>query len=279
MTAAALIPGAGDRLPGGPTWRLQDHETLPSTSDLCIELARAGEPAGLAVLARSQTRGRGTRGRGWMSGAGALALSVLLRPQEGDASRASVWPFVASLALHDAFALTPRHRQSLRLKWPNDVMLADTGEAGSSAATALPARKLAGILIERSPSSADDAGWLVLGFGANLASAPILTDRSTGCLAELGAAPDPRLIAERLLAALSGRIEEMQRGGFAAIRQAWLDRAFPAGTALAVRTPAGETLGAFSSIAEDGTLLLRVGGAISRISTGEVMLAGAGASS
>ena len=209
-----------------------------------------------------------------MSGAGALALSVLLRPRGGDGLRASVWPFVASLALHDAFALTPRHSRALRLKWPNDVML--TGEGPSVGA---PGRKLAGILIERSPVSPDDAGWLVLGFGANLASAPELAERPTGCLAELGEAPDPRSIAERLLAALSRRIEEMQHGGFAVIRQAWLERAFPAGTALAVRTPAGETVGAFSSIAEDGTLLLRVGGAISRISTGDVMLAGAGAAS
>ncbi|WP_428375075.1 biotin--[acetyl-CoA-carboxylase] ligase [Lichenicoccus sp.] len=249
-------------------WRLQCHETLASTSDLCLERARAGEPAGLAVLARAQTRGRGTRGRGWLAADGALALSVLLRPGTGDAARASVWPFVASVALHDALALTPRHRQALRLKWPNDVMLS---------APPVPGRKLAGILIERSPAAGGDAGWLVLGFGANLAGAPELADRPTACLAELGAAPGPRVIADRLLDALAARCDEMHRDGFDAVRQAWLARAYPAGTPLAVRTPAGETVGSFASIAEDGTLLLRVGGSLTRISTGDVVLAGQGA--
>lgn len=248
----------------GPAWRLQCHETLPSTSDTCIERARAGEAAGLAVLAHAQTHGRGTRGRSWLAAEGALALSVLLRPGSGDAGRASVWPFVASVALHDAFALTPLHAQALRLKWPNDVMLAVAGK---------PGRKLAGILIERSPPARDDAGWLVLGFGANLASAPHLADRPTACLGELGTAPDARMIADRLLAALAARIHEMEQDGFEAVRQAWLARAYPPGTPLCVRTPAGETVGSFASIADDGTLLLRVGGSLTRISTGEVVLA------
>nr|WP_321986798.1 biotin--[acetyl-CoA-carboxylase] ligase [uncultured Lichenicoccus sp.] len=244
---------------GGRIWRLQCHETLASTSDTCIERARKGEPAGLAVLAAAQTRGRGTRGRSWLAAEGALALSVLLRPGAGLAGRASVWPFVASVALHDAFAMTPGHGQALRLKWPNDVMLGE--------------RKLAGILIERAPPTGSDAGWLVLGFGANLARTPDLADRPTACLAELGETPAPRRIADRLLAALSARCEALDRDGFEAVRQAWLARAHPPGTPLAVRTPAGETVGSFASIAEDGTLLLEVGGSLARISTGEVMLA------
>ncbi len=243
----------------GVSWRLQVHETLASTSDFCIERALAGEPAGLAVLAQTQTRGRGTRGRSWMSAEGALAFSVLLRPGAGEGGLASVWPFVAAVALHDAFALTPQHGRSLRLKWPNDIMLEE--------------RKLAGILIERAPPAQGDAGWLVLGFGANLGRAPAVADRPTACLAELGAVPDASAIADRLLAALTVRLGDLETTGFEAVRQAWLARAHPAGTPLSVQTPAGETVGCFSSIAEDGTLLLRVGGSITRVSGGAVVLA------
>ena len=238
-----------------PIWRLVRHDTLPSTSDTCIERAEAGEPAGLAVLARSQTRGRGSRGRSWSEAAGTLALSVLLRPGEG-LQPPAIWPFLAALALHDALCTDAAHRGAIGLKWPNDVML--------------HGRKLGGILVERGVLAA--AGWLVIGFGANLQAAPELAGRHAACLAELGGvAPTADEVATRLLAAVSRRIGEAQAGGFEAIRRAWLARAHPPGAMLAVRTPDGQTTGSFSSIAEDGALLLAVAGEIRRISTGEVL--------
>ena len=63
-----------------PAWRLGVYPSLPSTSAFCCERAVAGEAEGLAVLALSQTAGRGSRGRGWTSPPGSLAMSVLLRP-------------------------------------------------------------------------------------------------------------------------------------------------------------------------------------------------------
>lgn len=59
-------------------WRLECHEELTSTSDYCMERLRAGEPSGLAVLARRQSKGRGSRGRQWLDSGQSLALSVLL---------------------------------------------------------------------------------------------------------------------------------------------------------------------------------------------------------
>ncbi len=73
-----------------PAWRLQIFDALPSTSDLCRSLAAAGEPEGLAVLARRQDKGRGSRGRLWVSAPGNLFLSVLLRPG-GAVHESGVW--------------------------------------------------------------------------------------------------------------------------------------------------------------------------------------------
>ena len=245
-----------------PSWRLICHDTLPSTSDHLIALAEAGEPEGLAVLARSQTRARGSRGRSWSEAGGTLALSVLLRPPFQDDHPVAVWPFLAALAFHDALCLTPAHAQAIRLKWPNDVTL--------------DGRKLGGILIER--ATRPGAGWLVIGFGANLIESPELPGRRAACLAELAPtapayrpAPAPDRIAERLLAALSSWMLRADSGSFAAIREEWLRRAHPSGTRLAVHTRDGQTIGSFSSIAEDGTLLLAVDDRIQRFSTGEVL--------
>ncbi len=232
-----------------PDWRLQRHDVLPSTNDACIAQAEAGAPEFLAIQARRQTRPRGSRGRVWRETAGTLALSVLLRPREHHP-----WPLIAGLALHDAFCLTAAHARTIRLKWPNDLTLRG--------------RKLAGILIEASAAPEGD-GWLVIGFGANLVEAPALPDRRAACLAELGAAPSADEMADRLLDALGRRWAE--RRDRARLRAEWLERAHPPGTRLAVRSADGQTTGSFSSIAEDGTLLLDVRGEIRRINTGEVL--------
>ena len=247
--------------PPPSSWRLHRYDTLPSTSDHCIARAEAGEPAGLAVLARSQSRARGSRGRSWSQAGGTLALSVLLRPQDEPEGGLAMWPFLAALAFHDALSLTPAHGRAIGLKWPNDVML--------------DGRKLGGILVERAIGSR--AGWLVIGFGANLAVAPELRERRAACLAELAPPsstepPSADVIAGRLLEALSAWMGCAAAGGFAPIRDEWLRRAHPPGTKLAVRTRDGQTAGSFASIAVDGTLLLAVGDEIRRISTGEVLL-------
>ena len=63
-----------------PGWRLEVHEALASTSDRVAAAAEAGAPAGLAVLARRQTAGRGRSGRAWASPDGNLFCTLLLRP-------------------------------------------------------------------------------------------------------------------------------------------------------------------------------------------------------
>ena len=233
----------------GPGWRLFRYDTLPSTSDACIARAEAGEPEGYAVQARRQTRPRGSRGRSWSDTPGTLALSLLLRPEQE-----RLWPFIAGLALHDALCMTPATAQALRLKWPNDILMQD--------------RKLAGILIERAPLPGG-GGWLVIGFGANIAAAPDLADRRAACLADLGPVPDADEMADRLLTAMTYWWLRQADSGL--IRHEWLARAHPAGTPLAVGTSEGQITGSFSSIDEDGTLLLAIGDGIRRISTGEVL--------
>lgn len=241
----------------GNGWRLVVHDSLPSTSDSCIERAEAGEPAGLALLALRQTRARGSRGRGWTEPPkGNLALSVLLRPQ-GGLGLPALWPFLAGLALHQALSQDdPSDR--LSLKWPNDVML--------------DGRKLAGILIERGASGGQD--WLVIGFGANLASAPVLPDRVTACMAELGSPPTPQEVASRLLPALDDWTQLALTDGFVAIRAAWLGRAHPVGTLLAVRDRGEQRAGSFAGLTDDGALRLDVAGREQRIDTGEILLLG-----
>lgn len=186
-------------------WRLAVHESLASTSDLLRGLAQRGEPAGLAVLARRQLGGRGSKGRSWDSPAGNLYLSVLLRPP-GPAREAAQWSLLAGVALAEAVEQTIGDHPGLALKWPNDLLLDEA--------------KLAGILVD-SAAGAGRLDWLVIGIGLNLAIAPALPDRRTARLADLAPPPAPEAMAETVLARLAAWRDRHAAAGFAPVRAAW----------------------------------------------------------
>jgi BirA family biotin operon repressor/biotin-[acetyl-CoA-carboxylase] ligase len=235
-----------------PGWRLAIHEELASTQDVVLAAAEAGEPEGLAVLARRQSAGRGTQGRAWSSPAGNLSLSVLLRPG-GPARALPQWSLLAGVALADAAAAALPPDAPLRLKWPNDLLLGGA--------------KCAGILCQGGVDAAGGIGWVVFGIGVNLAVAPPLPDRPTTCLAHAGvAAPDPVAFAQRLLAAL-----DMWRGrGLAAVREAWLARGPVLDTPLVVRQGSVAREGRFAGLDPDGRLLLATPGGVVPVAAGEL---------
>lgn len=219
--------------------------------------AEAGEAPRLAVLARRQSAGRGSRGRGWIDPpAGNLAVTLLL-PPSARADTDGSWPFLAAVAFWDALSDGGR-LAGLELKWPNDVLLGG--------------RKLAGILVERG-LGAGNRDWVAIGFGANLASAPAVAGRTTACLAELDAAPRPEVVAVRLMAAVDHWCDRRDREGFAPIRERWERLAHPRGAALVVRVGQDHVGGSFAGIAEDGALLLDTASGRRRLATGEVLAA------
>ncbi|CAH2604839.1 Biotin--[acetyl-CoA-carboxylase] ligase [Rhodovastum atsumiense] len=242
-------------------WRLEVHDQLPSTADLCRRRAESGAPGGLAILARRQTAGRGTRLRPWQGAEGNLFLSVLLRPG-GTMQGAAQWSLLAGVALAEALAAHLPEGAALGLKWPNDVLLSG--------------RKLAGILTESASGPEGNLAWLSLGLGVNLAVAPALTDRPTACLAELAPPPAPEAFAATLLAAIdrwcSIRAGEGEAGGFAAVRAAFLARTVAYGTHLALRLGDRILDGTFAGLGEDGTLKLHTREGVRAFAAGEVTM-------
>jgi BirA family biotin operon repressor/biotin-[acetyl-CoA-carboxylase] ligase len=237
-------------------WRLQIHEVLPSTSDLCRTLAAAGEPEGLAVLARRQTQGRGSRGRDWESPAGNLHLSVLLRPDE-PAGQAAQWSLLAGVALAEAIAELLPHSAELELKWPNDLLLGNA--------------KLAGILVDSAARPDGMLDWLAIGIGVNLANAPDVPGRTVACLAEIVPPPAPEDFAGTVLACLGRWRCRRRHEGFAAIRAAWLGYAPEPGRHIEFRLGDRRLGGLFAGLGADGSLLLHTGGGVQSFAAGEVL--------
>ena len=235
-----------------PGWRLRVERSLPSTSDLLLRLAAAGEPEGLAVLALSQTAGRGRDGRGWASPAGNLYLSVLLRPG-GPAREAGRYALLGAVALAEALDRFLPDPAALRLKWPNDLLL--------------DGAKVAGMLCESAATEDGRLEWLVIGLGANLAVAPDLPDRPT---ARLPSPAEPEAVAIALLHAIEAWRGRLARDGLPPLLDAWMARGPERGARLTLRAGAGVTTGLYRGLDGDGALLLEVEGRLRRFASGEV---------
>ncbi len=135
MTASALIgtdPAA---------WVI-----VPAARSTNEELISGQQPSGSVLMARTQSAGRGRRGRSWFDSPGDAFLfsCVFELDMEESASRLRMIPLATGVALcravKEAAALSPGENppETFQIKWPNDIWALRDGRPG----------KLAGILVE-----------------------------------------------------------------------------------------------------------------------------------
>ena len=228
-------------------WRLSIEESLPSTQTLVAARAEAGEPAGLAIMARVQTAGRARATRQWSSRPGNLAISILVRP-EASAREAGQFALLAAVALHQvAIGHAP-----VQLRWPNDLLL--------------DGAKVAGMLTEASLRPGGALAHVIFGIGVNLAHAPPVEGRATACLGPI----PPEGFARQLLEALGHWLEVQAREGFAPIRAAWMQAGPPRGTPLTVRQGDSARQGRYEGLNEAGALRLMTEEGLETFHAGEL---------
>jgi BirA family biotin operon repressor/biotin-[acetyl-CoA-carboxylase] ligase len=186
--------------------RLIRLASTPSTQDVARNL-----PEGSVVVADEQTAGRGRLDRRWEAPPGSSLLASFVLPARPLASLAA--GVAAAAACGD----------QVRLKWPNDLLLAGA--------------KLAGILVERRGERC------IVGIGINLTWAPP------------GAA---RLNQDReqLLERLSGELEHWFAAPDAQVLAAWRARADTLGRLVRVELPDETFEGVAEDLAPDGSLIV-----------------------
>ena len=255
-TTRAELERALERRGGPELPTIEWHESVVSTSDRLKALARGGASEWTVVAADRQTGGRGREGRTWVSPAGGLYLSVLLRPRADVASRL---PLAAGVAVAEA---AEEHGVTAELKWPNDVLVGG--------------RKLAGILSEAA-SGAEGVDWVVLGIGVNVAldeaALPAELRGTTASLSgETGRAPRPTAVAAAVLSRLAVWYDALDASP-ARVVSAWRDRAVAWwGERVDVRVGGGPVSGRLVGIDEEGALILVTdSGEIRRVLSGEVL--------
>lgn len=131
-------------------------DEVDSTNNYARQLLHDSLPVeGTLITAAHQTLGRGQRQHTWESAPLVnITCSYIVRPVFLAADRQFALSAAVALALHDAVAvLCPHSVDSLRIKWPNDILI------GSN--------KVAGILIENSLRGRN-LDTCIIGIGLNV---------------------------------------------------------------------------------------------------------------
>jgi len=231
--------------------RLQQITVLDETDSTNAVLARLPEAErhAHAVLAETQTAGRGRRERRWHSPAGGnIYLSLGWRFGAGTGHLSNL-PLLAAVCVSAALDRAGLHGHGV--KWPNDVLV---GKA-----------KLAGILVE-SLSRPDRSILAVIGVGLNvrMPGTPPAIDREwTDLVTHLPAhrhGISRNRVAADLLNELVPACERFAREGFAPFRAEWMRRDLLAGRRIALEENGAARCGTALGIDESGGLTVDLDG-------------------
>jgi BirA family biotin operon repressor/biotin-[acetyl-CoA-carboxylase] ligase len=240
-------------------------DTTASTMLDAKDLAARGERHGAVVVADVQEAGRGRgENRLWKAEKGKNLLFTLLLRYPGIASMPPALTLRAGLALSLAIErIAPTLKGSLRVKWPNDVMLPVGGAY----------RKTAGILAE------SDGRCVYAGVGVNVRQTLFSEDlrNKAGSIAlALGdhAAGLPENARFDVLAAFLDLFHADIEGPPSPWREQLEERLYLRGHRarfIAGAADAGRVVeGLLCGIGEGGELLIRTGGGIEAFVTGEL---------
>lgn len=236
--------------------------SVSSTMDVARRLADGGAPIGTLVVADAQTAGRGRHGRRWSSPPGlSLSFSLILSEDVPPGVLASV------LACGVAEGIERYGVRGVAVKWPNDVLVAETSAlyAAShmqprawSEEVALSARKIAGILVERTGSARHSVVGIGINVGhrvddfppdlANVAtSVALCTQRDISRAELLGAVLD----------AVERRVDTAQSGSDAdVLTEEWRQRSLILGRLIRVDRGNDRLVGRAVDLRADGSLIV-----------------------
>lgn len=235
----------------GHPWReaVQCVDTVPSTNAAVKAFASNGANEGTAMIADTQTQGRGRLGRTFCSEAGGLYLSVLLRPEK---PAKDLLTLTARTAVCVRRAIFDTCSIDTQIKWVNDLLL--------------HGKKVCGILTELVGGEKPAA---VVGIGINCDQTAFpeeLRDIASSLHAETGRQIDKEALAAAILRNLSAVFETP-----------WLDTYRSAcvniGKPLKVLSPLGEKEAFAVDITDTAALTVRYpDGTTEDLSSGEISI-------
>jgi BirA family biotin operon repressor/biotin-[acetyl-CoA-carboxylase] ligase len=214
--------------------RREHFAVARSTNDIVRDWLADGTPEVCLAIADEQTAGRGRDGRTWTAPRGAaVLLSLGFRPTWLPVDR--TWRLAACVSLamaESAEAVAGVPSGTIRLKWPNDLVL----ESSSGI------RKLGGVLGESDGLGTADPR-VVIGIGVNgdWPSATFPADLAASMTSLRAMAADRPIdhdaLSETFLGRLAGAVEGLHDGRFDVA--GWTDRQLTTGREVELTAPDG----------------------------------------
>ena len=128
-------------------------QSVTSTNDIAISLIKKNEKKPSIIVANVQRKGRGTRGKKWISKKGNIFMSIFFKINE---KKINFRQFSLINPYIIRFVLKKYSKHKIKIKWPNDLLV--------------KGRKICGILQE--VIEFEEKKYLVIGIGVNTKIAP-----------------------------------------------------------------------------------------------------------
>lgn len=237
--------------------KLEIFPEIHSTNSHLMENRRLLE-RGHACLAEAQTRGRGRRGREWVSPfARNLYLSLYWK---FDVSLAAISGLGLAIAVGVVRALNNIGMDGVQLKWPNDILWND--------------QKLAGILLEMSAESGGPY-HVVIGIGMNINmddEVEGIGQPWVGLNKITNRYVSRNSVASCILDSLLKTAVEYQNGGLESFVDDWHAADAYSSQAVVIQQPGGNISGTARGIDNEGAIIIETTDGLQRFHSGDVSL-------
>jgi len=238
---------------GGP-WEFRCFEALSSTMDTAKEIIADLRPFEMAlVMARTQSAGRGRRGKTWLATEGSFIGTYLLPYEEDEVVPLEGFSLVVGCILK---RVLESYSCSVRLKWPNDIL-------------SLQMEKLAGVLIEL--LNINNRRYVSLGIGVNLVETPESLSDTASLVSIGGREIEPIELAVKLSSVIAEDWARFKKGGFSLFKEEWLSSAAFINKLVALNEGSERVSGILVGVADNGMLLLETKQGIKEIVSGEIV--------
>ena len=232
---------------------------VDSTNDVAKYLAENGAEEGTVVVAEIQNRGKGRRGKTWISPPGGVWMSIILRP-DIPPSRAPQLTLVTGVAV--AETLKKELNLDVGIKWPNDILIGN--------------KKVCGILTEVN-ASINKVNYVIVGIGIDMnvdvpLFPPDLQKGATSLKNELDTEINGAILVQKFLLNLEKLYDQFTSDKFPDILNEWRFLSKTIGSKVEVRTRGKTIRGDAVGINKDGILILELDdGSLRKIISGECL--------
>ncbi|AUB56923.1 MULTISPECIES: biotin--[acetyl-CoA-carboxylase] ligase [Methanobacterium] len=233
------------------------YSEVDSTNNVAKELAEKGAVEGTIVIAESQRRGKGRRGKKWLSPSGGVWMTIILRP-DIPTSQAPLLTLLTGVAV--AETLTHECGLDVGIKWPNDILIGD--------------KKVCGILTE-AIARKGGLDYVVVGIGIDLnvdvdEFPPDLRKGATSLKNELEKEIPGEKLVQNFLLNFENLYQNFKEGQLSEILNQWRSLSTTIGSTVEVKKRGGTIRGEAVGITRDGILILEMDdGSLRKIISGE----------